>query len=204
MFQIKGKAEKKRLVVLLACFAAVVVVVGIVLKVRQGGLAGGTAEAHRIEFTPHDLPTLEMDLADHTAAGDDGAGRNPFTFGAPPTPTPRPRQPTPTPGPPPTPRPRPSPRTYVGADGQPLPPPPPFDRDYIGHFGPIRLQVAAFRRKLEGSESPEVDVATVGKVLEDAKGREIFIVREIGFESVVIGFVGYDRSEDTRVPLAEK
>jgi hypothetical protein len=47
-------------------------------------------------------------------------------------------------------------------------------------------------------------VATVGKVLEDAKGKEIFIVREIGLESVVIGFVGYDRSEDTRVPLAEK
>jgi hypothetical protein len=29
-------------------------------------------------------------------------------------------------------------------------------------------------------------------------------VREIGLESVLIGFVGYDPSEDTRVPLSEK
>jgi hypothetical protein len=33
---------------------------------------------------------------------------------------------------------------------------------------------------------------------------DIFIVREIGLESVLIGFVGYDPSEDTRVPLSEK
>jgi hypothetical protein len=38
----------------------------------------------------------------------------------------------------------------------------------------------------------------VGDVLDD-----VFIVREIGFESVIIGFVGYDPSEDTRVPLSE-
>jgi hypothetical protein len=203
MLQTKDKGEKKRLVVLLACLA-VVVGGGIVLMVRQGGLAGGTAEASRLEYASHDLPSLEMDLTDHTAVGDDGTGRNPFTYGAPPTATPRPTRPTPTPGPSPTPRPKPSPRSYVGVDGQPLPPPPPFDREYLGHFGPVRLQVAAFRRKLSGADAPEVEVATVGKVLEDAKGKEIFIVREIGLESVVIGFVGYDRSEDTRVPLAEK
>jgi len=32
---------------------------------------------------------------------------------------------------------------------------------------------------------------------------KVFIIREIGHESVLIGFVGYDSSEDTRVPLAE-
>ena len=45
----------------------------------------------------------------------------------------------------------------------------------------------------------EIDVAMVGDVLDD-----IFIVREIGLESVIIGFVGYALSEDTRVPLSDK
>jgi hypothetical protein len=57
--------------------------------------------------------------------------------------------------------------------------------------------VAAFRRKGEDS-STEIDVAIVGTVLDG-----VFIVREIGLESVVIGFVGYAPSEDTRVPLSE-
>ena len=43
-----------------------------------------------------------------------------------------------------------------------------------------------------------VDVGVEGEILED-----VFIIREIGHESVLIGFVGYDSSEDTRVPLAE-
>jgi len=203
MLQIKGKIEKKRLAVYLAVLA-IVAVAAIVLSVRRAGLTGDTAADGRVEYASHDLPRLEMELADHAVDGDAPDGRDPFNFGVPPTPTPMPRRPTPTPGPSPTPRPRPTPRMALGADGQSLPPPPPFDREYLGYFGPIRLQVAAFRRKLPGSESPEVEVAVAGEVLEDASGREIFIVREIGLESVVIGFVGYDRSEDTRVPLAEK
>jgi hypothetical protein len=58
--------------------------------------------------------------------------------------------------------------------------------------------VAAFRRKGEERGSSEIDVAVAGSVLDG-----IFIVREIGLESVVIGFVGYAPSEDTRVPLSE-
>jgi hypothetical protein len=203
MLQIKGKIEKKRLAVLLACLA-VVALIAIVYSLRQGGLGGGVTGAGRLEYAPQDLPKLQMALAEDREAEVGGPGRNPFSFGAPPTATPRPRLPTPTRGPSPTPRPRPSPRMALGADGHPLPPPPPFDRDYLGHFGPVRLQVAAFRRKLPGSDLPEVEVAAAGEVLQDAQGKEIFIVREIGLESVVIGFVGYDRSEDTRVPLAEK
>ena len=45
----------------------------------------------------------------------------------------------------------------------------------------------------------EIDVAGVGTVLD-----EVFIVREIKLESVVIGFVGYAPSEDTSVPLSDK
>ncbi len=57
--------------------------------------------------------------------------------------------------------------------------------------------MAAFRKG--GPESNEIEVATVGDVLDD-----IFIVRAIGLESVTIGFVGYDVSEDTSVPLSDK
>jgi hypothetical protein len=87
----------------------------------------------------------------------------------------------------------------MGDDGQPKPPPPPFDREYIGHFGPGLTQVAAFRKQGKERGSKEIDVAVVGTVLDG-----IFIVREIGLESVVIGFVGYAPSEDTRVPLSEE
>lgn len=96
------------------------------------------------------------------------------------------------------PRPTPTPRIAIGTDGEPKPPPPPFNREYIGHFGPGLMQVAAFRREGEESGSSEIDVAVAGSVLDG-----IFIVREIGLESVVIGFVGYAPSEDTRVPLSE-
>jgi hypothetical protein len=57
--------------------------------------------------------------------------------------------------------------------------------------------VAAFRKG--GAESTEIEVAAVGEVLD-----EIFIVRAVGLESVTIGFVGYDVSEDTSVPLSDK
>ena len=87
----------------------------------------------------------------------------------------------------------------MGADGQPKPPPPPFNREFIGYFGPAPFLVAAFRNAGEEPGSSQIDVAVVGDVLD-----RIFIVREIGLESVLIGFVGYDPSEDTRVPLSEK
>ncbi len=60
------------------------------------------------------------------------------------------------------------------------------------------MHVAAFRKKDEEAGSSEIDVAVAGAVLDG-----VFIVREIGLESVVIGFVGYAPSEDTRVPLSE-
>ena len=58
--------------------------------------------------------------------------------------------------------------------------------------------MAAFRRPGEEPDTTKIDVGVEGEVLDDA-----FIIREIGHESVLIGFVGYDVSEDTRVPLAD-
>jgi len=90
------------------------------------------------------------------------------------------------------------PHMALGADGRPKPPPPPFDREFLGHFGPLRMQVAAFRKTGPDPDLAEIEVAKVGDVMDG-----IFIVRQIGLESVMIGFVGYDPSEDARVPLSE-
>jgi hypothetical protein len=197
MAKTRSKAEQTRLVVLLSILA-VVAVVWIVMVLRGGDLSGGAAVRGNVDYQPHNLPRLDMAQLEGGHADQSGGQRNPFTFGAPPTPSPRP--PTPTrPQVVRTPRPTPTPRMALGADGEIKPPPPPFDREYLGHFGPLRLQVAAFRKPGPDPETSEIEVAPAGTVLD-----EIFIIREIGLESVVVGFVGYDRSEDTRVPVAEK
>ena len=56
----------------------------------------------------------------------------------------------------------------------------------------------AFRKSGEEPDLSEVEVAKVGDVIDG-----VFIVRDVGLESVTIGYVGYHPSEDTRVPLAE-
>jgi hypothetical protein len=50
----------------------------------------------------------------------------------------------------------------------------------------------------------EIEIAPHGSVLENAKGKDTFIVRGVEYDSVIIGFVGYPEKEIERVPLAEK
>ncbi len=193
------KDEQTRVKALLAVLA-VVALGALAFTLHGRGLSGADRTDTAISYEPHSLPELALrEGAAEVVAGNGGA-RNPFTFGAPPTPTPAPRTPVPT-RPPVvrTPPPTPTPRMARGTDGTMKPPPPPFNRDYIGHFGPVDLQVAAFRTHTPNVGDGDVEVATVGEVLDGT-----YIVREIGLESVTIGYVGYDRSEDTRVPLAEK
>ena len=199
MAESKPNSERIRLAVLLVMLAVVVVVVGVRFW-GGGGITGGGAKAGELDYVARNLPPLELVELEPGEAGAFESARNPFAFGPPPTPTPN-LTPKPTRPPLPTrpPRATPTPRLSLGADGQPKPPPPPFDRDFIGYFGPARPQAATFRKSDGDPDLTEIEVAVVGDVLD-----EIFIVREIGLESVVIGFVGYDPSEETRVPLAEK
>lgn len=194
--QQKGN-ERTRLAVLLALLAVVVIVTAVHFLGR-GGIGGGGSRSANLDYEARNLQLLETDTIGQGEDRQTDTVGNPFAFRPPPTPTPN-LTPPPTAVPRPTlpPRPTPTPRIAVGENGEIMPPPPPFDREYIGHFGPGPMQVAAFRRKGEDS-STEIDVAIVGTVLD-----EVFIVREIGLESVVIGFVGYAPSEDTRVPLSE-
>lgn len=190
--------EQLRLVVLLAIL---VIVLGIFLSrmIRQSGLTEDGGQRVAAEYEPRDLPQLAEVSTWEEGDVEAITSRNPFTFGAPPTPT-RNLTPPPTRPPLPTrpPRPTPTPRLFRGADGEIKGPPPPFDRQYIGSFGPDNLKVAAFRRPGAEPKTVVVDVGVEGEVLDD-----VFIIREIGHESVLIGFVGYDSSEDSRVPLAD-
>ncbi len=182
----EGIKAQTRLIMLLGLL--VVVVVGFLIwRTGEGGLIGDQSDDPEVNYTPHHLPELRLARrsADDYVIED---GRSPFTYGAPPTPT-RNLTPPPTMPPRPTRPPRPTP-TPTAAGGRP--PPPDFDREYAGYFGPDRLPVAVFRK------AEEVYIAVPGEVLE-----EKFIVREIGLESVVIGFVGYPEEVETRVPLAE-
>ena len=190
--------QRTRLAVLLTAL----VVVAIVAAVRflgDGGIGDDVARSGELDYQARNLQLLETDSMDRQDDRQVDSEGNPFAFCPPPTPTPN-LTPPPTAIPRATmpPRPTPTPRLALGEDGQFKPPPPPFDREYIGHFGPGLLQVAAFRIKGEEPGADQIDVRAVGSVLD-----EIFIVREIGLESVVIGFVGYAPSEDTRVPLSE-
>ena len=197
MADAKPSNERTRLVVLLTVLA-IVAAVATVRFLGGGGMTGGQTGASELDYTAKNLPPLEIgERGEHEGARAESAG-NPFAFRPPPTATPN-LTPPPTAIPRPTlpPRPTPTPRIAYGLDGQPKPPPPPFNREYIGYLGPQPRLVAAFRKG--GPDSSDVEVAAVGDVMDD-----IYIVRAIRLESVTIGFVGYDFSEDTSVPLSDK
>jgi hypothetical protein len=199
MAENKPGNERARLAVLLTVLA-VVVVVAAIRYLGGGGVVGGSSRSEKLEYQARNLQPLETDAIGQRDGRQMESHGNPFAFRPPPTPTPN-LTPPPTPIPRPTmpPRPTATPRIAIGDNGKPKRPPPPFDREYIGHFGPGMTQVAAFRKEGDEPGSNEIEVAMVGTVLEG-----IFIVRAIGLESVVIGFVGYAPSEDTRVPLSEE
>jgi hypothetical protein len=193
----KPQADRTRVALLAGLLVALCVVVVVQLLRSRGPVSVGPS-GKQISYQVHNLSPLEP-LQPTTGAAAAEFRRNPFLYSAPPTPTPRPVTPLPTQPPVQrTPPPTPTPHMALGADGRPKPPPPPFDREFLGHFGPLSMQVAAFRKTGPDPELTEIEVAKVGDVLDG-----IFIVRQIGLESVMIGFVGYDPSEDARVPLSE-
>jgi hypothetical protein len=186
----------------LGILVGILVVVGAVFLTRLwggGGITGPSAVRGGFDYQARNVPPLMVEGLEGAETHSAESSGNPFAYRMPPTPT---RNltppPTPTPRGPRIARPTPTPRIAFGVNGEELPPPPPFDREFIGYLGPAPMPIAAFRRS--GPQgTTEIEVAWVGEVLD-----EIFIIREIGLESVTIGFVGYAPSEDERVPLSEK
>lgn len=186
-----GKTERSRYLLLVVLIAVLVAVV--VWQVRKSkALGGGGKGSEGVAYTPHEVPVLAIASLTPAPRRRDGTANNPFVFRTAPTPTPN-LTPRPTVRPRPTMPvrrlPTPTPRMIKGPHGM-LPPPPHFDRTYIGYFGPKEQPVAVFRK------GNEVEVAITGGVLDDT-----FIVRDVGYDDVEIGYVGYPEEVTTRVPL---
>jgi hypothetical protein len=186
-------AERTRLAALLG---VLLVVAAVALYESQRGPATESLQGvdEALSFTRHELPHLELERLTPVPDVATLSERNPFTYGRPPTPTPDlTPHPTATPAPTLPPRPTPTPRWIDDGKGGRLPPPPPFNRTYIGYFGPQRTPVAVFRK------GEAVSVAIKGDVLDGT-----FVLRDVGLQSVTIGFVGYPEEVTSRVPLSEK
>jgi hypothetical protein len=143
------------------------------------------------KISPEDVPIVSLkDLEPPRARGADKADRNIFD----------PRQPSPTPRPTPTPPPPPPPAPGSAAFIGPLPPPgptatpvpPEISFKFIGTFGPKDRPVAVL---IAGDQLVN---ARAGDVVFDR-----FIVRNIGYESVDVGFVGYPPSVTKRLGMAQ-
>jgi len=142
------------------------------------------------KVAPQDVPFISIEDLNPPRARGTGAseGRNIFDLRAP-TPTP---PPTPTKAPP-TP-PQPGSEVFVGPLPPPLPTPTPVPPDinfkFIGTFGP--------------RDSP-IAVLVLGDQLLNAHAGDVvfdrFILRNIGYESVDVGFVGYNPAVTKRLAI---
>ncbi len=184
-----NKADPKRI----AALALLLVVLGVVVVFRLrpalvGGMSRGSGRVAKVGN--YAVPVLQWDRTREREVPTPTAGRNIFTFGAPPTPTPDLR-PTATPPPPPPPRPTPTPPGIYVNGKWILPLPPHFPMSYLGWLGPDRLRVAVFR------DGDDVLAVPVGETV-----KQRFILREVGPTAVTIGFVGYPENVTAKVPLA--
>ena len=148
----------------------------------------GRAKEKRV--APEDVPIVTLEDLNPPRARRAGEqqGRNIFDL----------RVPTPTPPPMPTPPPPPPPAPGSPAFVGPLPPPAPtptplppeINFKFIGTFGPRDQPIAVL---LQGDQLLN---ARVGDVV---FGR--FVLRNIGYESVDVGFVGYPPSSTKRLGI---
>ncbi len=184
-----SNADPKRI----AFLALLLVVLGVVVVFRLrpalvGEVTRGSGTLAKVGS--YRVPTLAWDRTQEREVPTPTSGRNIFTFGAPPTPTPD-RRPKPTPPPPPPPPPTPTPPGIYVNGKWILPPPPQFPMSYLGWLGPERLRVAVFR------EGDDVLAVPVGE-----RVKQRFVLREVGPNTVTIGFVGYPDDVTAKIPLA--
>ncbi|MEM9558321.1 MAG: hypothetical protein AAGC60_28975 [Acidobacteriota bacterium] len=162
---------------------ALVVLLVVLVGWRFGGesvvgwLRGDDPSARRAQRTRLLADQQIVDVRLDALGGQAGTyqpDRNLFRYGEPPRQAPPPRSPRPLAPPPPVVAPPPPEPTIT------VPRPPPVSIELIGIFGPERRRIAVFR---DGEE-----------IVNALRGDEIknqFILNEIGFQSVVLGFVGF-------------
>lgn len=184
-----GEREKRLLGGLGVALAAVLLVRAIGGgDAELGDLGGGRGDrAARGGEEPAVRTVVDLDVAKLAprAGASFEIGRDPFRYGQPPAPPP------PPPTPPPTPRPVVVEVVPQTPPPPPVPTPPPSDHlRFLGTFGPPQARIAVV---LSGGELHNV---RQGAVLEGK-----FIVEEIGYESVAIGFVGFPDAPPRRLPV---
>ncbi len=185
----KTRADAQKVILLVVLLAGLVWVV-VTRLMPALGPAAESGGAKAVAIGQYTVPELGWQAARKRVVPTPAAGRNLFTFGAPPTPTPD-RRPTVPPPPPPPPPPTPTPPGIYVNGKWILPPPPPFTLSYLGWLGPDRLPVAVFR------DGDDVLTVPVGESV-----KQKFIVREVGPTGVTVGFVGYPADVVNKVPLA--
>ncbi len=164
---------------------------------RSGGIApapasGGSRPAGTAAVvSPDEVPLLSPeDLLPRSRRGSELTGRDLFDLREP---TPRP-PPTPTPAPPPPPAPG-DPR-FVGPlpppPPTPTPAPPPIPFKFIGSFGPRERPIAVL------AAGDRIVNARAGDTV-----FERFTLRKVGYESIDVGFVGFDESFSKRLGIAK-
>jgi len=147
---------------------------------------GGRRSTSSKVLSPDEVPVIDpKDFDVPRVKGQSDTGRDLFDL----------REPTRPPAPTPTPRPpMPGEPNYVG----PLPPPPPTPTPkppdvsfkFLGSFGPKDRPIAVIQ------QGDEVFNARAGDTL---FGK--FVLRKVGYESIDVGFVGFDPNETRRLPI---
>jgi hypothetical protein len=179
--------DKRKVMIGVAALLVVVLLwrVGAPLVERWLDLTQLESLARAAEPTGHeDKKLIEVRIGEltHKAAAY-SPERNIFRFGPEPPPpyVPPPPPPPPLPPPPPvdtTPKPPPEPQ------------PPPLPYQLIGIFGPKERRIAVL------SEGREIQNVLVGDVLRNA-----FVVRDIGYQTVEFGFVGFPDDRRARIEM---
>lgn len=160
----------------------------------SGGSVGGPGAAAAAGARGTSLEkVVELRLADlEIEPGEYSPGRDPFRYGTPPPPPPPP---------PPTVDPQDQARARDAAlaaararatssAAPPRPQPPPVDVVYLGSFGSNRRRLAVF------SDGNDIFNAMQGGVV-----KEKFIVEQVGYESVDLGFVGFPDAPPERLAV---
>lgn len=149
-------------------------------------VAARGARSRAREVSPDEVPILSPeDFKVHAGKGSSDTGRDLFDLREPT------RRPPPTPFPPPPP---PGDTRFVG----PLPPPPPTPTPkppevtfkFVGTFGPKGRPIAVIQ------QGDQVFNVRAGDVLFDK-----FVLRNVGYESIEIGFVGYPETDTRRIGI---
>jgi hypothetical protein len=155
---------------------------------REAGRSASFGRGNETRIAPEEVPDINSEAFANRPGRIADASRDLFKFREPP---PQPRKYVP---PPPQYIP-PNDSRFIGPRPPPPPPPPPVPPpipfQFTGTFGPRRQPVAVI------VEGDKLTIVKTGDVVDQK-----FINRNVGYESLDVGFVGFPEKEVRRLPLS--